>query len=251
MGAKVQGTVWIECVVEVDGTVKRTRVSRSLDTQHGLDREAVAAARQWRFEPGTRDGAPIPVVVTIELAFTLGEDALAPLALPAPFSEGAAQTSADDAWEESVVDKPTFVMGISHPKGWTKRRDVPGAELALGAPDTPIGAVVFTAIPTRLPDMSPGTLENLRQGGATIATSFKRPLQSVGQARIANRVWFWCELGPAETGRDRLWLFSTTTAGHQMIVGFFVPAAATEAEARRAGGIFARMLDRLTVTRRN
>jgi protein TonB len=71
MRAKVQGSVWLECVVMPDGTCGRVEIIRSLDPTFGLDQEAVKAARQWRFRPGTRFGEPVPVLVTIELTFTL------------------------------------------------------------------------------------------------------------------------------------------------------------------------------------
>jgi periplasmic protein TonB len=71
MRAKVQGTVWLECVVMPDGTVGRVQVVRSLDSTFGLDQEAIKAAKQWRFRPGMRFGEPVPVLITIELAFTL------------------------------------------------------------------------------------------------------------------------------------------------------------------------------------
>jgi TonB family protein len=44
---------------------------RSLDSAFGLDQEAIKAARQWRFAPGTKQGEPVPVLVTIAIAFTL------------------------------------------------------------------------------------------------------------------------------------------------------------------------------------
>ena len=71
MEAKIEGTVSLECVVQADGAVGETRVVRSLDTQHGLDDEAVKALKQWRFSPGTKDGKPVPVVVELEMTFTL------------------------------------------------------------------------------------------------------------------------------------------------------------------------------------
>lgn len=71
MRAKVQGTVLLECIVMPDGTVGDVRVTRSLDSVFGLDQEAIKAARQWRFKPGMRQGEPVPVIVTIELTFTL------------------------------------------------------------------------------------------------------------------------------------------------------------------------------------
>ena len=71
MRAKMQGVVVLECVVQPDGSVGSIGVIKSLDRAFGLDEEAVKAARQWRFVPGTRRGTPVPVVVTIEVAFTL------------------------------------------------------------------------------------------------------------------------------------------------------------------------------------
>ncbi len=71
MRAKIQGEVLLECVVQPDGTVGNIRVVRSLDPTFGLDQEAIVAARQWRFAPGTRKGEPVPVLVTIAIAFTL------------------------------------------------------------------------------------------------------------------------------------------------------------------------------------
>ena len=71
MRAKVQGTVLLECVVMPDGTVGKVEVVRSLDSAFGLDQEAIKAAKQWRFQPGTRFGEPVAVLVTIELTFTL------------------------------------------------------------------------------------------------------------------------------------------------------------------------------------
>lgn len=71
MRAKVQGTVLLECIVMPDGSVGQVQIVRSLDPTFGLDQEAVKAARQWRFVPGTRFGQPVAVLVTIELTFTL------------------------------------------------------------------------------------------------------------------------------------------------------------------------------------
>lgn len=71
MRAKVQGVVLLECVVQTDGGVGNCSVQKSLDSSFGLDQEAIKAARQWRFRPGTRFGEPVPVLVTIELTFTL------------------------------------------------------------------------------------------------------------------------------------------------------------------------------------
>ncbi len=71
MRAKVQGVVLLECIVRPDGSVSDVQVVRSLDPTFGLDQEAIKTARQWRFRPGTRLGEPVPVLITIELTFTL------------------------------------------------------------------------------------------------------------------------------------------------------------------------------------
>ncbi len=71
MRAKVQGSVWLECIVLPDGTVGDVRVTRSLDPMFGLDQQAIDAAKQWRFKPGMANGKPVAVAITIELTFTL------------------------------------------------------------------------------------------------------------------------------------------------------------------------------------
>jgi TonB family protein len=66
----VQGAVELTAIVKADGTLDdNVRVTQSLDPD--LDQEAIKAARQWQFRPGTKDGAPVPVEVKIELTFTL------------------------------------------------------------------------------------------------------------------------------------------------------------------------------------
>lgn len=75
MRAKVQGLVALEAVVLTDGTVGEIRIKRSLDRRFGLDDEAVAAVKKWRFAPGTgtKDGVAVPVLVEIEMSFTMGK----------------------------------------------------------------------------------------------------------------------------------------------------------------------------------
>lgn len=71
MRAKIQGVVMVEAVVLPDGGVGQVQVVRSLDPTFGLDQEAIKAVKRWRFRPGTRLGQPVPVLVEIELTFTL------------------------------------------------------------------------------------------------------------------------------------------------------------------------------------
>jgi periplasmic protein TonB len=71
MRARIQGSITVQCVVETTGTCERIRVLRSFDPAFGLDQEAIKAAAQWRFRPGSRRGEPVPVMVTMEIAFAL------------------------------------------------------------------------------------------------------------------------------------------------------------------------------------
>jgi TonB family protein len=71
MQARIQGSVWVTAVVWSTGEVRNVTVVRSLDKELGLDDEAIKAMLQWKFEPGTRDGKPVPVEITVEFTFTL------------------------------------------------------------------------------------------------------------------------------------------------------------------------------------
>jgi TonB family protein len=71
MKARIQGAVLMEVVVLKDGTVGDVEVTQSLDTVHGLDDQAVKAVKQWVFDPGKKDGEPVPVRVNVEVTFKL------------------------------------------------------------------------------------------------------------------------------------------------------------------------------------
>lgn len=71
MRARIEGAVLIECVVQTTGVCSDVRVLRSLDSRFGLDQQALRAAALWRFLPGTRMGKPVPLLVTIQLGFSI------------------------------------------------------------------------------------------------------------------------------------------------------------------------------------
>jgi protein TonB len=71
LAAQIEGTVLLETTVLPDGSVGYVDVVKSLDSQLGLDQEAVKALKLWTWKPGTRGGEPSSVMVQIEMKFTL------------------------------------------------------------------------------------------------------------------------------------------------------------------------------------
>ncbi|HUP02487.1 MAG TPA: energy transducer TonB [Bryobacteraceae bacterium] len=67
--AKYQGTVVLYIEVDVNGKPTNIQVVRSLGM--GLDEKAVEAVKKWTFVPGKRNGVPVKVMATVEVAFHL------------------------------------------------------------------------------------------------------------------------------------------------------------------------------------
>ena len=66
--AKVSGLVIIEATINAEGNVSDARVLRSIPM---LDQAALDAVKQWRFTPTLLNGAPVPVIMTVTVNFTL------------------------------------------------------------------------------------------------------------------------------------------------------------------------------------
>ena len=67
----IEGKVGLDVVVLADGKVGDVKVTESLDSVYGLDKNAVAAMKQWEFKPGTKDGKAVAVRVHVMINFTL------------------------------------------------------------------------------------------------------------------------------------------------------------------------------------
>jgi len=65
----VSGEVVLEIVVRRDGSVGDVHLLHGLGS--GLDERAVAAVREWKFAPATRQGAPVDVLVEVAVEFKL------------------------------------------------------------------------------------------------------------------------------------------------------------------------------------
>ncbi len=61
------GDVYLEAVVTEEGTVVEPKVIRGLSDE--LDQRALDAVLQWKFEPGTKGGKPVPVIVLFTVTF--------------------------------------------------------------------------------------------------------------------------------------------------------------------------------------
>jgi TonB family protein len=67
--AKYQGTVVLGMIVDANGRPRGLKVERGLGM--GLDEKALEAVRNWKFEPAEKDGKPVAVAISVEVAFRL------------------------------------------------------------------------------------------------------------------------------------------------------------------------------------
>lgn len=63
----VQGEVILYAIIRKDGSVDSVQLVRGLEPQ--LDRNAMEALAQWKFRPGTRDGAPVDMETVAHIPF--------------------------------------------------------------------------------------------------------------------------------------------------------------------------------------
>jgi TonB family protein len=66
---KYQGVCMVSIIVDTHGNPQNVHVIRALGM--GLDEKALEAIRRYRFKPGTKDGKPVPVMITVRVDFNL------------------------------------------------------------------------------------------------------------------------------------------------------------------------------------
>ncbi len=76
MKAKLQGMVIIEATTDVEGKVVEARVINEPGSQPLLEEAALAAVRQWEYDPYMKDGRAEPVSFTVTVSFTLKTEVL-------------------------------------------------------------------------------------------------------------------------------------------------------------------------------
>ncbi len=65
----VEGTTILQLVVQTDGSPSDIQIVAPIGV--GLDDEAVAAVKAWRFQPATLNGQPVPVRISLQMDFHL------------------------------------------------------------------------------------------------------------------------------------------------------------------------------------
>ncbi len=64
---RVEGTVVLHMVVDVDGIPRHIVVTQPLG--YGLDEEAIKTVQRWRFEPAKLRHKPVPVQINVQVHF--------------------------------------------------------------------------------------------------------------------------------------------------------------------------------------
>ena len=67
--ARIQGVVILQAVVDAVGNVGYVKVLKGLP--EGLTESAVQVVEQWRYEPATLNGEPVPVYMNLTINFSL------------------------------------------------------------------------------------------------------------------------------------------------------------------------------------
>ena len=66
--ARIQGNVKLQAVIDAEGRVSNITVIKSITV---LDRAAIEAVQQWRYQPTFLNGRAVPVIMTVEVEFRL------------------------------------------------------------------------------------------------------------------------------------------------------------------------------------
>lgn len=67
--AQVNAVLVLWAVIDEEGRIQSVRIQKPAGL--GLDDDAVATAKKWRFKPAERSGKPVPVALAIEMKFNV------------------------------------------------------------------------------------------------------------------------------------------------------------------------------------
>ena len=261
MRGRIQGRVRLRAVVERDGSVSGVEVIESLDSQYGIDQSAIDSLKQWQFEPGTLNGAPVRVAITVDLAFTL-RDSTPRETWPDGFAAGTTISSGIEETAEAQmvrvkIQRPaTWVRTPPGPQApWLRVNSGDGRDLAVMGPSE-------GQIELRWP-VADQVVAQLAESVLRSQPVTDAQLVARGQAQLNGIVWVWASIrlpsvpaiiaGPkADLFREgRLWSFTTTI--NRKVVGLMcsvliprdVEGPAADARIQRAASEFSGILNSL------
>jgi TonB family protein len=223
MRARIQGLVELECVVQVDGSVGQVRVTRSLDSVYGLDQQSASTLKQWRFRPGLKDGMPVPVVISVQMSYTLGSangtgpsgatpltpalfngDALVPLGWPNAFGADRRADAVDPTVIASVIQMPdafpasSLGVRISYSRAWSVTQSGNGLTLYSNDANGIRSLTISPPAPSTFTLDQPLSRQALDQFtlAAGLGPSFLNQPRLVKSGQVARPggLWIWFEI---------------------------------------------------------
>ncbi|MBL8605020.1 MAG: TonB family protein [Myxococcales bacterium] len=142
LAANAEGAVLLQLTLDAEGRVTEATVVQGLG--HGLDEAALAAARQFVFEPGRRDGQAVPAMLRYRYRFRLSEGRAAATPRPRAVLRGSLRAEGDQP-----VAGATLMLTLPDRATRTATTDAAGAfrfELdAVGAVTVAVSAEGYTA----------------------------------------------------------------------------------------------------------
>jgi hypothetical protein len=204
--------------------------------------EAAVGPRNSGFTAGTKDNATVPVLITIDMAFTLG-DAPPPFTWPEPFVAEGDPVVDSSGWIEEESDESGLRIRVARPNSWIVRKDGPGSgvlSLRSASGNGPRILFIEKPKPARFQVGRSLTAELLQQVADTtrqgMTPAGAAEVMGVGQMRLADRVWIWVDLwlpaldmsrmrpalsglAPAVFDGARMWTFITIAGSQEIAVG--------------------------------
>jgi TonB family protein len=121
--AKYQACVVLWLVVDAEGSPRQIRVQQAAGM--GLDEKAIDAVQQWRFEPATKNGQPVPVMINVEINFQFHD---MPETSPALYSHPASSAKTPQFPDADTAKYPLVVTVLSAVGSPTAKSYVIGAK---------------------------------------------------------------------------------------------------------------------------
>lgn len=72
--AGVEGAVLLVCEIGIDGVVAKIATEQQVDGHPAFTEAAIAAVKQWRFEPARESGKPVASSLKVPVKFALDGD---------------------------------------------------------------------------------------------------------------------------------------------------------------------------------